>query len=883
MGRYTPAARIWVIAIVLTGLAISIVGLDGAATAESVWPALVVFALCAAIAHAYPIKSAFDGATYQLTNAFLVAGAMILPAGLLLLLPLAAITPSAWRQRQRPGAIVRWAFNVSQTALAMQAAHLGAEALRVAPLPHTELLSLLGAAIIFTLTQALIVGMAIACQSRVPLARADTLAGSALLSDGLVNILGALVAALWLQEPTLLILFAPAFLIAHRLTRGAQLAQLAQLDSKTGLHNVRFFEQALEEEVSRSARLRQPFAVIFADLDHFKRINDTHGHAAGDRVLQDVGQLLRDWSRTGDLVARFGGEEFVAILRGIDAHEAAYLGEELRRAIEQHAFTLPGGTTLHCTVSIGLACCPEDATTVATLMERADAAMYRAKQARNTVARAGALPAVPRLPITPPSAAGNEGARKPPGHSPLADVALWGCIAAGMVAAAGSIVAVARDGEWLALLPFVVLAAIAESAQVQIHEANKQRFSFTFTIAATMAAVALVPQGAPLISLAAGVIHSARTFKPRQWGKELLKPANPALSAAVASLLYVPLSLAMVFPGGRLLAGLLAVLGFYVTNVGIVALMIKLHAGRPLWMVLRDSLWSAPIAILLGLTGVFLGAEYRYLGVIGTAMFFVPLLIMRFTLAFSARKSQQAIQTLQSANQEVEQAHQEKEQTLRQLIETVAAIIDARDNAIAGHSERVARYAVALGEELGLNPTELAYLHTAGLLHDLGKIAVPEAILHKPSKLTDAEYAVVKQHAATGERLLSAVAALPEVARMVGDHHERFDGTGYPTGQRGTEISRGGRIIAVADTLDSILSDRPYSQGKSLSWALDELDRCAGSHFDPEIVTALHTIVASRGLEFFADKPAGGMGFVTNSVLPPRETDIAALARVGVA
>ncbi|MFN8513109.1 MAG: diguanylate cyclase [Thermomicrobiales bacterium] len=883
MGRYTPAARVWVITIVLVGLAISVADLDGAQGVGAVWPALIVFALCATVAHGFPIKSAFDGATYQLTNIFLVAGAIILPPGLLLLLPLAAITPNVWRQRQRPGAVVRWAFNVSQTALAMQITHLGTEVLRALPVAYAELLSLLGGAILFTVSQALIVGMVIACQSKLPLARADTLAQPALLSDALLNIIGALVAALWLQAPMLLVLIAPLFLIAHRLTRGAQLSQLAQVDAKTGLHNVRYFEQALEEEVRRSERLRQPFAVVFTDLDHFKRVNDTYGHAAGDKVLQDVARILREQMRPGDLVARFGGEEFVAILRGTDAREAVYLSEELRRAIEDHPFHLPDGTTLYCTASIGFACCPEDAATVAALMERADAAMYRAKQTRNTVARAGAPPSVPRLSVPQPAPPRSRATAAPTARSPLADVALWGCIVAGALAALASVVAVTHDGLWLALIPFVALAALAETAQVQIHELNKQRFSFTLTIAATMAAVALVPQGAPLISLAAGVIHSVRTFKPRQWGKELLKPANPTFSAAIASLLYVPLSAALTFPGGILLAGSVAVLGFYATNVGIVALMINLHAGRPLWMVLRDSLWSAPIAILLGLTGVYLGAEYRYLGVLGTAMFFVPLLIMRFTLAFSARKSQQAIQSLQAANHEVEQAHQEKEQTLRQLIETVAAIIDARDNTIAGHSERVAQYAVALGEELGLTATELAYLHTAGLLHDLGKIAVPESILHKPSRLTDAEYAVVKQHAATGERLLAAVQALPEVARMVGDHHERFDGTGYPNGERGSQISRGGRIIAVADTLDSILSNRPYSDGRPLSWALGEMDRCAGSHFDPELVAALHRIVAARGSDFFAEKPAEGMGFVTNSLLPPRESDVTRMAQIGAA
>jgi HD-GYP domain-containing protein (c-di-GMP phosphodiesterase class II) len=179
---------------------------------------------------------------------------------------------------------------------------------------------------------------------------------------------------------------------------------------------------------------------------------------------------------------------------------------------------------------------------------------------------------------------------------------------------------------------------------------------------------------------------------------------------------------------------------------------------------------------------------------------------------------------------------------------------------VAGHSGRVAAYAVALGEELRLGERELAYLHTAGLLHDLGKIGVPEAILHKPARLTPEEYAIVQGHAALGERILAAVRPLAEVARMVGDHHERYDGAGYPHAEAGEAITRGGRILAVADTLDSILSDRPYAEGKPLAWALAELDRCAGAHFDPEVVAALHRVVAARGPAFVAPDRSGPLG-----------------------
>jgi two-component system, cell cycle response regulator len=147
----------------------------------------------------------------------------------------------------------------------------------------------------------------------------------------------------------------------------------------------------------------------------------------------------------------------------------------------------------------------------------------------------------------------------------------------------------------------------------------------------------------------------------------------------------------------------------------------------------------------------------------------------------------------------------------------------------------------------------LATVHTAGLLHDLGKVAVPEAILHKPGRLTDAEYAIVKQHPAIGKRILADMDLLGDVARMIGEHHERYDGGGYPHRIAGEEISIGGRILAVADALDSMLSDRAYSAARPLVHVLAEIDRCAGTQFDPAIVSALHRVIAAKGGEYFGD------------------------------
>lgn len=300
-----------------------------------------------------------------------------------------------------------------------------------------------------------------------------------------------------------------------------------------------------------------------------------------------------------------------------------------------------------------------------------------------------------------------------------------------------------------------------------------------------------------------------------------------------------------------LLAAGVAVLVFDTVNYGIISLMISLHAGRKLSQVIRESGWYSPAKLFLGMTGAFMGGAHANWGWIGDLMFAVPLLILRYTLGLYTRRSQQSISVLQKAKEEVEQAHREKEETLRNLIETISSIIDARDNATFGHSRQVARYAVTLGRELSLPAVELAMLHTAALLHDLGKVGIPEAILHKPGRLTAEEYAIVKEHASLGEQILQEVPQLGRVARMVGEHHERYDGGGYPAGKAAEEISIGGRILAVADALDSILTDRPYSKGRPLDWALAELDRCTWSQFDPEVMAALHRIVEREGADYF--------------------------------
>ena len=199
----------------------------------------------------------------------------------------------------------------------------------------------------------------------------------------------------------------------------------------------------------------------------------------------------------------------------------------------------------------------------------------------------------------------------------------------------------------------------------------------------------------------------------------------------------------------------------------------------------------------------------------------------------------------------LEPVHWDLNGMLYQCLAMASALIGARDAALAGHSQRVAKYALALGQVLGLTAAQSAFVHAAGLLHDVGKVGIPDAILHKPGRLTAEEYAVVKQHPLIGERILSAVKPLCGLARMVSEHHERYDGQGYPHGMGGATISLRGRILAVTDALDAMLSDRLYSTRQGLPDVLAELGRCAGTQFAPAVAAAVHHLVARHGPAFF--------------------------------
>ena len=170
-----------------------------------------------------------------------------------------------------------------------------------------------------------------------------------------------------------------------------------------------------------------------------------------------------------------------------------------------------------------------------------------------------------------------------------------------------------------------------------------------------------------------------------------------------------------------------------------------------------------------------------------------------------------------------------------ETISAIARAVEARDSYTGGHVERVRLHSRRIGETLGLSGTALRQLEFGAVLHDVGKIGIPDAILQKPSSLDPEEWTFMRHHPEIGRRVLEGIGFLADALDAVGCHHERWDGAGYPDGLLGPSIPLFGRIVAVADAYDAMVTDRPYRPGMRPEVALAEIERSRGTQFDPDI------------------------------------------------
>lgn len=182
------------------------------------------------------------------------------------------------------------------------------------------------------------------------------------------------------------------------------------------------------------------------------------------------------------------------------------------------------------------------------------------------------------------------------------------------------------------------------------------------------------------------------------------------------------------------------------------------------------------------------------------------------------------------------------EEAERAILNAFLIVLKTRDADTYNHSARTVQLSLLLGRECGLNSVEMRTLETGALLHDIGKIGVPDAVLRKPGKLNPEEWMTIRSHPQDGQQILGGISFFEDAARAVLQHHEQWDGSGYPLGLSGEEIDLNARIISVADAFDAMISDRVYRPARSYEEAVEELDRCAGKQFDRRIVAAFRRI-----------------------------------------
>jgi len=418
---------------------------------------------------------------------------------------------------------------------------------------------------------------------------------------------------------TLADLFAGAL---HNALTFQKAQEQAITDGLTGVKTHRFLMEALSSEWKRSTRANRPFSLVLMDLDRFKFVNDFYGHLEGDVVLQRVGHILEQNCRRSDVVARYGGDEFVILMPETSVEQARQLASKLRGWVASD----PLLRDKNITASFGIAGFPVHGSTPQELIQVADSSMYLSKhQGGNSVSSA--------------------------------------------------------------------------------------------------------EQGDP--------------NDTKRWKKDVLEA-------------YLGVTLKRLFSTGP-------------------------EAFEEIYRRLEQ-----------------------------------------FTRSLTEQGGGGSADGLPSA-----------------VVETVTSLalaIDAKDHYTQGHSQKVSAYAVMIAQALEMDQSEVEEIRLAGLLHDIGKVGIPEPILNKSGPLDASEWETMKTHAELGAKILEPLEAMNKIRLMVRHHHEFYDGTGYPDRLEGEQIPHGARLIAIADAYDTITSARTYKKARTPEDAFGELERCAANQFDPELV-----------------------------------------------
>ena len=768
-------------------------------------------------------------------------------------------------------------------------------------------LALVAAVVVFLVVNHLMVGIVIRLSRGESFGESGVFGRLTLVIDGTLLVMGVSAALLWQVNPSVFfIAVAPLYLIAVTL-RVPALERQAATDPKTGLFNTRFFLDALERELSRANRFDRPLTVVVGDLDLLRNVNNLYGHLAGDDVLVAVAEILKMSVREYDVVARFGGEEFTILMPEVPLAEAIPRVEAIRAAIAAREVEVLGSATpIRVTMSFGLSERVLPGDTSQDLLHRADMAVYRAKlEGRNRVCvlrredsvhdadyqmqrmesydadddDVGPMPARERLASSDDCGLPSRGGvvHVTPVSDPLIveEMAADGLRVSGPALRAGNtpgasrlrmlvgVVAVVALGalglslrdfalpdlgliDPMGLVLFALICLLAESLSMDIYI---RETSVSTSAAPFVAGVLLFgPVGAFVLGV---VLAGAAMLKHHSPFSRFLFNASVHVLAGLA-VVWLARLVGFTLGGATVWAEagmcVLSAYILYVVTTGLISVAIGLDAGvgvRPTWN--EHFRWLAPYYLALGVLSYTLLFGYAEAGRSGVLIAVVPMLVLRVGQKQYISHTRSLVAELRLKNQEIGDRAREVSRLNEELMVSLANAVDVRDPYVVGHSQHVARYASLISREMNLSPERTDLVRRAGLLHDIGKLGVPDAILFKAGRLTSEEYEIAKRHSFLGGEILSSSEPLRPLVSIVRHHHERWDGCGYPDRLAGRATPLEARILAVADAVEAMASDRPYRAGSTAGEIREEIERHAGTQFDPAVAAAFGRVLRREG------------------------------------
>jgi diguanylate cyclase (GGDEF)-like protein len=847
-GLNPAAAAFLVLVVAASALAAVPFHLHSATDAD--WLLFGVLSICASAAQLIVVQTPVHQARYT-TSVFFVAGAVLLPPQLVALMCVIAHIPE-WIRFKYPWYIQT--FNIANWICASLAVHFLVTATLVpehldAALPRLALVGAAAAVFCALINHTLLAHM-------LRLARGKSYRESGLFDFGsfstevVLAALGIGFAAVWILAPPLVPFVLAPLLVVYRSLQLPSLEMAARLDPKTELFNARYFTGALAGEIERAKRFERPLSILLADLDLLRDVNNTYGHLAGDVVLRGVADVLREQLRPFDVPCRFGGEEFAVALPEASHDDALAIAERIRQAVATSSFRLPSGDgVIQATLSLGVATYPEQET-VDALVHHADLALYRSKAlGRNRVSGSATLAVVasdrpaaaPAVLSEPRPAPVPERARRPrsaPGRLGVVEFVAGIAAVAGVLAGflAVGVIGVVAHRPW-EFLAFLALSTGLQLIGTSMYGRGTDAASAIGIIASGFV---LGPEAAVAIALVAAAVQAVR--KRGKPYRAVFDLADFALSAAASAYVFILLdgdsSVAVGFA-----VALLAGVTYKAVNVGLLCVAMSIEEGIPVSAIWRERFgWAAPHYLTFGPLAFATELAYDRMGLLGLATFAVPPVLLAFSMRQYLERTRASVDEVRRINEELELS---KERVHRTYLATIAALsrsIEAKDDYSGGHVERVRVLSVALARTLGYAGDELDAIEVGALLHDIGKIGVPERILNKPGPLSESEWAEMKQHPVTSDYILSGIEMHPFVRQIVRSSHERIDGHGYPDGLGGDEIPLPARIVFVADAFDALASDRPYRPGRPVAEAMEELRAHVGTQFCPIVLGALECL-----------------------------------------